>query len=87
MASALLDYGKRVQESVFMAHLDEELHGRMVERVKQGSLEGTADLHNSVRRVAEPYFHGQFDAQKWEQGGQVPRAGGDAAYVSGKFRR
>ena len=35
VASALLDYGKRVQESVFMAHLDEELHGRMVERVKR----------------------------------------------------
>ena len=35
VASALLDYGRRVQESVFVAHLDEELHGRMVERVRR----------------------------------------------------
>ncbi len=35
MAKALLDYGRRVQESVFVAHLDDELHGRMMARVKR----------------------------------------------------
>ena len=39
----------------------------MVERVKQGSLEGMADLHTLVRRTAEPYFRGQFDAQEAEK--------------------
>jgi CRISPR-associated protein Cas2 len=33
VASALLDFGKRVQESVFMAHLDEELAARVRERL------------------------------------------------------
>lgn len=33
LARALLDYGRRVQESVFLAHLDDELHGRMMARV------------------------------------------------------
>ena len=33
LAKALLDYGERVQESVFVAHLDEELYGRMLERI------------------------------------------------------
>ena len=33
VAAALLDYGVRVQESVFIATLDETLHGRMVERL------------------------------------------------------
>jgi len=33
MATALLDYGRRVQESVFVASLDSELAGRMQERV------------------------------------------------------
>src|SRR5262249_9656229 len=33
LASTLLDYGKRIQESVFMAHLDDELHARMMERI------------------------------------------------------
>jgi CRISPR-associated protein Cas2 len=35
MARALLDYGSRIQESVFAAHLDEELFGRMVGRVEK----------------------------------------------------
>jgi CRISPR-associated protein Cas2 len=33
LASALLDFGKRVQESVFVANLDDELARRMRERV------------------------------------------------------
>lgn len=39
MAAVLLDFGTRIQESVFVAHLDEELAGRMKER-----LAGTVDL-------------------------------------------
>ena len=35
LAKALLDYGRRVQESVFLAHLDDELHGRMMARVEK----------------------------------------------------
>ena len=34
VAGVLLDFGKRVQESVFLADLDEELAGRMRERLK-----------------------------------------------------
>jgi CRISPR-associated protein Cas2 len=33
VASALLDFGTRVQESVFVANLDRELAGRMAARV------------------------------------------------------
>ena len=33
LASALLDFGARVQESVFVANLDDELAGKMKERV------------------------------------------------------
>ena len=35
VASALLDFGARVQESVFIANLDEELTARMIERLKR----------------------------------------------------
>jgi CRISPR-associated protein Cas2 len=35
VAAALLDYGSRVQESVFLATLDAALHARMVERLSQ----------------------------------------------------
>ncbi|MBI4902912.1 MAG: CRISPR-associated endonuclease Cas2 [Acidobacteria bacterium] len=35
VATALLDFGKRVQESVFVASLDEELLGRMMGRVER----------------------------------------------------
>ena len=35
VATALLDFGQRVQESVFVAHLDEELAARMKERVER----------------------------------------------------
>ena len=35
MAAALLDFGSRVQESVFVANLDDELAGRMAARVKK----------------------------------------------------
>ena len=34
-ATLLLDFGTRVQESVFVAHLDEELAARMYERLKR----------------------------------------------------
>jgi CRISPR-associated protein Cas2 len=33
IASALLDFGARVQESVFVANLDEQLASRMLERL------------------------------------------------------
>ncbi len=33
LPKALLDYGRRVQESMFVAHLDDELRGRMLARV------------------------------------------------------
>jgi len=35
IASALLDYGPRAQESVFVANLDEELAAKMVARLKR----------------------------------------------------
>jgi CRISPR-associated protein Cas2 len=35
VASALLDFGTRVQESVFVANLDDELAGRMVECLRK----------------------------------------------------
>ena len=35
LASTLLDFGQRVQESVFMANLDEELAGHMLERISK----------------------------------------------------
>ena len=34
VAKALLDYGKRIQHSVFLAHLDEELLERMMRRLR-----------------------------------------------------
>jgi len=34
MVAALLDYGSRIQESVFVAHLDDELYGRMRKRME-----------------------------------------------------
>jgi CRISPR-associated protein Cas2 len=42
VAAALLDFGTRVQESVFVAHLDEELAGRMRERLT-GLVDATWD--------------------------------------------
>jgi CRISPR-associated protein Cas2 len=35
IASLLLDFGVRVQESVFVAHLDDDLFERMRERITQ----------------------------------------------------
>jgi CRISPR-associated protein Cas2 len=35
VASLLLDFGTRVQESVFVAHLDQELAERMRERLRE----------------------------------------------------
>ena len=35
LASALLDFGPRAQESVFVANLDEELAGKMAARVRR----------------------------------------------------
>ena len=34
LSTILLDFGRRIQESVFVADLDEELAGKMQERVK-----------------------------------------------------
>jgi CRISPR-associated protein Cas2 len=45
LSAILLDFGQRIQESVFVADLDEELAGKMQERVKN-VLDGTLDrLH------------------------------------------
>ena len=35
LSSALLDFGQRVQESVFVANLEQELSARMLERVRR----------------------------------------------------
>lgn len=35
VVKALLDYGPRIQESVFAAHLDEALADRMLDRVRK----------------------------------------------------
>lgn len=45
MAAALLDFGRRVQESVFMATLDEELFGRMMRRLEQIADVATDTVH------------------------------------------
>ncbi len=42
LSKALLDYGKRIQHSVFLAHLDEELLERMMVRVR-GLIEESED--------------------------------------------
>lgn len=42
VASALLDYGQRVQESVFVANLDEELSAKMMARL-QKAIDAEAD--------------------------------------------
>ncbi len=34
LASALLDFGPRAQESVFIAHLDDQLYQRMMKRIE-----------------------------------------------------
>lgn len=34
-ADVLLDFGARIQESVFLATLDEELRGRLLERLRK----------------------------------------------------
>lgn len=43
IANILLDYGSRVQESVFFLDLDEELQERMIKRIKAVADE-TADI-------------------------------------------
>ena len=35
LAGALLDFGKRIQESVFLAHLDDALAARLRERIRK----------------------------------------------------
>lgn len=35
LASTLLDFGQRIQESVFVANLDDELAGHMLERISK----------------------------------------------------
>ncbi len=35
LASALLDFGRRIEESVFLANVDEELAGQMRGRIRQ----------------------------------------------------
>lgn len=42
VANVLLDFGKRVQESVFWAELDEGLEARLLERLR-GVMEETED--------------------------------------------
>ena len=45
MATALLDYGRRIQESVFVANLDGELLARMKERAAKIIDESTDAVH------------------------------------------
>ena len=45
LALALQDFGKRIQESVFVANLDAELAGRMRERAGRWVDERTDRLH------------------------------------------
>ena len=45
MARVLLDYGKRIQESVFLMDLDEELYERMLVRVRREVDEGWDRVH------------------------------------------
>ena len=45
MARVLLDYGKRIQESVFLMDLDEELYGRMLGRVRREMDESWERVH------------------------------------------
>jgi CRISPR-associated protein Cas2 len=52
VATILLDFGRRVQESVFVADLDGELAGRMRNRLKQ-VLDLTADRIHIFRLCVE----------------------------------
>jgi CRISPR-associated protein Cas2 len=45
MARVLLDYGRRVQESVFVMDLDEELYERMMMRVRREADESWDWVH------------------------------------------
>ena len=45
IAAALLDYGPRVQESVFVANLDEELARKMIARIERLVDEGLDRVH------------------------------------------
>jgi CRISPR-associated protein Cas2 len=45
LAGVLLDFGKRVQESVFVADLDDELAARMKERVRGAIDPGWDKVH------------------------------------------
>ena len=71
LAKALLDYGERVQESVFVAHLDEELYGRMLERIAKvidevedrvhvfglcGTCEGKIRVYGTAKLPEDPPF-------------------------------
>lgn len=51
IASALLDYGSRIQESVFAAHLDGELYERMTGRI-QKLIDAGADRVHVIRLCA-----------------------------------
>jgi CRISPR-associated protein Cas2 len=52
MAAALLDFGKRIQESVFVADLDDTLAARMMERL-QGLVDEAADTVHVFRLCKE----------------------------------
>jgi len=45
VSSLLLDFGTRVHESVFVAHLDEDLKERMRERLKRVVIEDFDKVH------------------------------------------
>ncbi len=72
VASTLLDFGTRVEESVFVAQLDEELAARMVERVTRaidadadrvhiftlcGACEGKTLMLGTAEVVEDPDFY------------------------------
>ena len=45
LASALLDFGARVQESVFVANLDAELAAKMLDRIRRAIGESADRVH------------------------------------------
>lgn len=61
ISNLLLDYGARVQESVFVAHLDSELAGRMRRRL-------TSTMNPDFDRVNVYELCGACTAREWVLG-------------------
>ena len=72
LAKALLDFGTRIQESVFVANLDDTLYVRMIERIKRNveqnfdrvhvfhlcaGCEGKTETFGTAEVVEDPEFY------------------------------